>query len=198
MADTVPFLLIKKEAVAADPALAPGARGARKHVVTSLRDGEEEVKETVWRAPAKGQKCPVLVADNWEMATFNEVTTQDRHYHKKGTEIFIVLEGEMEIDVDDEVFTLNEGDTLVVNPRAVHEILRKKSFLARVIKVNCGGPDDKFVVCPPRAAADNRSAARTADADYRNQRERGPAYKLSDGRKQNRWRDRNSYQGPSR
>ena len=140
-------LLIKKQ-TAADLALNPRARGARKIVVTSLKDGEEEVNETVWRAPAKGEKCPVLVTENWELAAFIEVAPQDRHYHKKGTEIFIVLEGEMKIEVEGEVFTLNEGDTLVVNPGVVHQVLRdeNETLSALVITVNCGGKDDKFVI----------------------------------------------------
>jgi mannose-6-phosphate isomerase-like protein (cupin superfamily) len=140
-------LLIRKQAAAADPALAPGARGARKHVVTSIfKKKEKGATEAVWRPPADGQKCPVLVADNWEMATFNEVTTQDCHLHRRGTEIFIVLEGTMKIEVDGKMFALKEGDTIVVNPGVLHEVLRESPFLARVVTVNCGGKDDKFVI----------------------------------------------------
>ena len=146
MAD-LPCLLITKQAAAADPALQPGARGARKHVVTSLFEKKERVAmEAAWLPPAEGEKCPVIVAPAWEMATFTEVTAQDRHFHRQGTEIYMVLSGIMTINVAGDVFTLSEGDTIVVNPGAVHEVLRdERSFLARVIAVDCGGADDKFV-----------------------------------------------------
>lgn len=143
----VPCLLLTAEAVAADPALAPGARGARKHVVTSLFDKKELVAtDAVWLPPAEGEKCPVIVAPAWEMASFTEVTAQDRHHHLQGTEIYMVLKGTMTINVDGDVFTLSEGDTIVVSPGAVHEVSRRGSFLARVVTVDCGGADDKFVV----------------------------------------------------
>jgi len=146
MAD-LPCLLITKQAATADPALAPGARGARKHVVTSLLN-EKEVDATaaLWLPPAEGEKCPVIVAPAWEMATFNEVTAQDRHFHRLGTEIYSVLSGTMQVEVDGDMYALNEGDTIVVNPGAVHKVLREGSFLARVITVDCGGADDKIVV----------------------------------------------------
>jgi len=131
----------------ADPALEPGARGARKHVVTSLFDKkEEEATRAAWLPPAESEKCPVIVAPAWEMASFTETTAQDRHYHRRGTEIYSVLSGTMSVDVEGELFSLYEGDMLVVNPGAVHVVLREGCFLARVITVDCGGTDDKFVV----------------------------------------------------
>lgn len=136
----LPCLFITKQATVADPALEPGARGARKHVVTSLFDKrEEEATRAAWLPPAEGEKCPVIVAPAWEMASFTETTAQDRHYHLRGTEIYSVLSGTMQIEVDGDLYLLDEGDTIVVNPGAVHEVLRESTFLARVITVDCGG-----------------------------------------------------------
>lgn len=129
--------------------LEPGARGARKHVVTNLYEAKEvEATHSLWRPPEKGELCQVVVAENWEMATFNEVADQDRHYHARGTEIYIVLDGGMWIKVGDDLHHLGIGDTIIVNPGTVHEVIRKdgEDFLARVITMDCGGPDDKFVV----------------------------------------------------
>ena len=140
--------LLRRSAVAADPALRPGARGARKHIVAALyRKWEEAASVPEWQAPAEGEKCQVVVSGNLEMASFTEVTAQDRHYHRRGTEIYIVLSGAMKIEVDDLVFVLNEGDTMVVNPWAVHQVMvgEEDHFLCRVITTNCGGPSDKFV-----------------------------------------------------
>jgi mannose-6-phosphate isomerase-like protein (cupin superfamily) len=143
----LPCLLITKQAAAADPALEPTARGARKHVVTSIFEKKEtEATKAAWLPPEEGEKCPVIVANNWEMATFTEVTAQDCHYHLRKTEIYTVLSGTLAIDVDGVLFSLYEGDTLIANPGAVHEVLREGNFLARVIIVNCGEADDKYVV----------------------------------------------------
>jgi len=139
-------VLFIKDTVAADPALQPGERGARKHVVHTLHDGERLTTGHVWAPPFEGGECPVIVADTWRMASFTEVADQDRHFHRRATEIYIVLSGKMRIEVDNRVYFLNEGDTLVVNPEANHEILRETSFLARVITVGGGETDDKVVV----------------------------------------------------
>jgi len=146
MAD-LPCFIVGADAVDDDQALALAGCGARKHVVTSLcKDKERNATEIVWHAPAKREKCPVLVTESWELAAFSEVAPQDRHYHKKGTEIYTVLEGEMWIEVEGKVHHLEEGDIIVVNPGVVHQVLREGIFIAQVITVNCGGKDDKFVV----------------------------------------------------
>lgn len=144
--DELPCLFVGKEAVGGDPALKPGARGARKLFVPNLFEKKEvEATEPVWAPPAAGGKCQVVVAASWEMAFFNQNADQDRHHHGRGTEVYMVLTGTMKIIVGDEVFTLHEGDTIVVNPGAVHEVLREGTFLTQVICVDCGGAADKFV-----------------------------------------------------
>ena len=48
----LPCLLLTKQAVATDPALQPGARGARKHVVTALFEKKESVAtDATWLPP---------------------------------------------------------------------------------------------------------------------------------------------------
>lgn len=43
-----------------------------------------------------------------------------RHYHKIMTEVFYILEGEVEFIFDDEVISAKEGDTLTVPPHVWH------------------------------------------------------------------------------
>lgn len=43
-----------------------------------------------------------------------------RHHHKIMTEVFYMLEGEMELVFDDETIILKEGDTLTVPPNIWH------------------------------------------------------------------------------
>lgn len=44
-----------------------------------------------------------------------------RHHHKIMTEVFYMLEGEMELVFDDETFLLKPGDTIAVAPNVWHE-----------------------------------------------------------------------------
>jgi len=44
-----------------------------------------------------------------------------RHYHKVMTEIFYMLEGEMDLIFDDHSVTLKAGDTITVPPMVWHE-----------------------------------------------------------------------------
>ncbi|MBO6795000.1 MAG: cupin domain-containing protein [Balneolaceae bacterium] len=44
-----------------------------------------------------------------------------RHHHKIMTEIFYMLEGEMELIFDDETIRLKPGDTITVPPNVWHE-----------------------------------------------------------------------------
>ncbi len=130
-----------------DPALSKGERGARKIIVTEIfKDKEEESKTDVWIAPLN-RKCQVLGMSNAEMAFFNEEADQDSHYHKEGTEIYMVIKGELFIDVDGTTYQLQVGDTIVVYPFSVHKVKNKDNlYLCRVITLNCGGEDDKFTV----------------------------------------------------
>ena len=44
-----------------------------------------------------------------------------RHHHKIMTEVFYMLEGEMELIFDDETIILQPGDTITVPPQVWHE-----------------------------------------------------------------------------
>lgn len=44
-----------------------------------------------------------------------------RHHHKVMTEVFYMLEGQLELVFDDETIVLDEGDTITVPPMIWHE-----------------------------------------------------------------------------
>lgn len=139
-------LLVKLESVKRDAALARGGRGARKILVTDLYAAREsETEQVEWNPPAGAEKCPVQVTDNLEVAVFTHRASQDRHFHRTGTEIYMVLEGEMRIEVENEDYQLLAGDMIVVNPGAAHEVKPQGTeFLCRVVTANCGGAADKY------------------------------------------------------
>jgi mannose-6-phosphate isomerase-like protein (cupin superfamily) len=123
-----------------DPALA--MRGDRKLLVTEVyADKEAAATEIYWRP---GVPCPVQQMKDTESAIFTQAAKQTRHWHKIATEIYLLLEGVMTIEVEGSEYCLQPGDMMVVNPGARHNVCRDGEFLCRVITVNCCGVDDRF------------------------------------------------------
>jgi quercetin dioxygenase-like cupin family protein len=143
-----PALFVTLEAVNRDTVLQSGNRGARKILVTEVFSAKEEKAiQDVWESTTANGKCPVVETKDTEIAVFNQNASQDKHYHKIGTEIYMVLEGNMIIDVAGKLYTLWPGDMIVVNPESVHEVKPEGTkFLCRVITTNCGGVADKYKV----------------------------------------------------
>lgn len=146
----LPALIFRLDRTKDDPALRPGGRGDRKLIVTELRvPSESHAAHTDWNSTDRAGKCPVLVMPSTEMAVFNDTAAQDRHYHRKATEIYFVLEGQMLIEVEGADHRLYGGDAIVVRPPAVHHVKPSgHRFLCRVVCIDCHGPADKFVVSP--------------------------------------------------
>ena len=81
------------------------------------------------------------------MAVFNQYTEQNRHYHKEGTEIYIVMEGRFIIEIEGKTYRLVSEDLIIVPPLSVHQVINKRNkYLCRVITINCRGEQDKFIV----------------------------------------------------
>ena len=139
-------LVVRLDAVKKDAAFNPEGRGARKLLVTDLySETEQEAIDVLWSPPAGAELCPVQVTADTELAVFTEQASQDRHYHREATEIYMVVEGRMTIEVEGREYALNAGDMIVVNPGAAHEVKRgKEKFLCRVVAVNSKGRADKF------------------------------------------------------
>ncbi len=137
-------LYVSLESVKNDPALSAGNRGARKLLVTTLFGNEEEASEPIWKP---SDPCQVLLMSKTESAVFNNLCRQDRHYHKEGIEIYSVIEGRMQMEVDDRLYELAAGDMIVVLPGAKHLVKQSKEcFLCRVLTVDCAGEEDKYKV----------------------------------------------------
>jgi quercetin dioxygenase-like cupin family protein len=84
--------------------------------------------------------------EDTEMAYFTRDARQQRHWHQSATEIYEVLEGRMQVEVDGISHQLESGDALVVLPGAIHQVISgEDQFFARVISVHCQGAEDKFL-----------------------------------------------------
>jgi mannose-6-phosphate isomerase-like protein (cupin superfamily) len=66
-----------------------------------------------------------------------------RHYHEDMQEIFIILQGQAEIAVGAETADLQRGDTVVIDPREIHQMRNHGSeeveYLAIGITSQAGG-----------------------------------------------------------
>ena len=51
---------------------------------------------------------------NTEVAVFTENTKQRSHYHLRGSEIYMVLEGLMPIELEGEIYRLGPEDMIIV------------------------------------------------------------------------------------
>lgn len=67
----------------------------------------------------------------------------NRHHHKKMTEVFYMLEGEMELVFDDETIILNPGDTITVPPNVWHEATCKNG--GKMLTIFKNGEFDIFL-----------------------------------------------------
>ncbi|MBT8183081.1 MAG: cupin domain-containing protein [Eudoraea sp.] len=66
-----------------------------------------------------------------------------RHHHKIMTEVFYMLEGEMELVFDDETILLKPGDTITVTPNVWHEAKCEKG--GKMLTIFKNGQFDVFL-----------------------------------------------------
>ncbi len=139
-------LVIKKDSFINDPKLLEGSRGDRKILVTEFYNDESPCDTDIWN-PTNGNPNPVQKMADTEVAVFNQIANQDRHYHEQATEMYMLLEGKMRIEVEGKIFNLLAGDMIVVNPGSYHKVLTDPEikFLCRVVTVNCKGEADKYI-----------------------------------------------------
>jgi quercetin dioxygenase-like cupin family protein len=147
---TVPYVVIRKDIAKTDQRLQqPGNTGRKVFAITMYEAKEKPIQEPEWEPGDDDQEKTPLVVTGFgglEVATFNHHAKQEAHKHLIGTEIFTVLEGEMEIIINEkDCLTLGEGDEIVLLPGTVHEILTNRQFLVRVHCVDCHGVKDKYV-----------------------------------------------------
>lgn len=66
-----------------------------------------------------------------------------RHHHKIMTEVFYMLDGELELVFDDETIILKEGDTITVPPEVWHEAKCKEG--GKMLTIFKNGEFDIFL-----------------------------------------------------
>jgi mannose-6-phosphate isomerase-like protein (cupin superfamily) len=145
----LPAVLLRSgeiEAARRNPKAHLGNRGDQKVAITYRYSGAESLSDVVWTALAQNGKRHYAVTAGVEFALFDERAKQSRHYHRRATEVYTVLEGEMSIEVAGVEYTLTVGESIIVNPWSAHEVRRTAHFLAQVVTANCSGLNDKHIV----------------------------------------------------
>lgn len=140
-------LFVRMDKIQMDPAMQSGGRGARKLAVTQVYNHVEVLaRDSNWEPPHDNrQPCPVLELPGTEVAVFNEIADQQRHFHKQATEIYVVVSGSMAVEVDGATHHLQSGDAVIIGPGRPHKIKNQGlKFTSYVISSNSGGPADKF------------------------------------------------------
>ncbi|MGA9770756.1 MAG: hypothetical protein WBV94_17070 [Blastocatellia bacterium] len=152
--ERISHLVLRKENVKADWRLCVRPReknNGRKVLVNEIYLSKEaHAREAEWVPGPETDKSPVFETGfgGVEIATFTHEAGQDCHKHLIATEIYTVLEGRMQIRVEelDPSLTLEAGDEIIILPDTVHEVLADgNSFLTRVHSINCYGDRDKYV-----------------------------------------------------
>ncbi len=82
-----------------------------------------------------------------------------RHHHKIMTEVFYMLEGEMELVFDEETIILLPGDTLTIPPNVWHEATCKEG--GKMLTIFKNGRFDVFL-----AELSKMTEANFADAEF--------------------------------
>lgn len=146
LSDNLDVFMIPVDSIQKDVSLKKPNMGYRKIVVTKVYEEKETpATQVTWKSPEENELCPVLPTQNLEVAVFTQLAHQTYHFHKIATEMYSVLEGEMQIMANGERFTLQTGDIIIINPGTKHCITKtKQPFLCRVITANCCGESDKY------------------------------------------------------
>ena len=152
--ERISHLVLRKEQVKADWKLRVQPKeknNGRKVLVNEIYLSKEfHAQETEWKPGLQTDKSPVFEtgAGGVEVSTFTHEAGQDCHKHLIATEIYTVLEGRMQMRIDETEppLMLEAGDEVVILPNTVHEVLPDgDSFLTRVHSINCYGDRDKYV-----------------------------------------------------
>lgn len=143
----LPYIWVRRlDAVADQRMRQEGNSGRRVVALRMMPEYSVPLTSCRWQPPLKGAKSSIFESGSqcFEVSTFNQFTTQDRHYHKEATEIYIVLEGQMSILVEGDIIALDQGDEIIILPGTWHHVLGGNRFLARVHTINCHGDCDKY------------------------------------------------------
>jgi mannose-6-phosphate isomerase-like protein (cupin superfamily) len=82
-----------------------------------------------FKSPACGYLIDVIKDKNFGIVKAENIKVTGRHYHKKATETYYLLSGEISVEVKEKnkkekLVNLKTGDVLILQPYDVHKIVK--------------------------------------------------------------------------
>ena len=84
--------------------------------------------------------------DKLNIAHVNIERSTKKHFHKKLTEFYYILKGNLDVDIDGKIENLKQGDIIMISPNTKHEAFSKDGAEILVI---CSPPwveEDEILV----------------------------------------------------
>jgi len=69
-----------------------------------------------------------------------------KHYHKKCTEVYYILEGRGKMELNDDVIEVEPGTIVYIEPYTAHRLYSPEGVRTIVFGVPAYRPDDEFFV----------------------------------------------------
>jgi mannose-6-phosphate isomerase-like protein (cupin superfamily) len=108
------------------------------------------------RANAPTVPCPcgsstrLLTRNDGTLANFHITTIHDaaRHYHKLCTEIYYILKGTGQLELNDDVVAVEPGTLIIIEPLTRHRLLADgpEGVETMVLGIPALDPDDEYLV----------------------------------------------------
>ncbi len=96
-----------------------------------------------------GQSTRILTFEDKQPVNFHVTFIKDsvKHYHKECTEVYYILEGTGELELNEDVVLVEPGTLVVIEPRTAHRLRSEAGVRTMVLGVPAWHPEDEFFDC---------------------------------------------------
>jgi mannose-6-phosphate isomerase-like protein (cupin superfamily) len=93
-----------------------------------------------------GRSTRIVTATDGLGCSFHVTEIRDsvRHYHRKCAEVYYVLEGTGQMELDGETVTVEPGTVVTIQPGTRHRLWSERSVRTVVVAVPPFDPDDEY------------------------------------------------------
>jgi len=97
---------------------------------------------------ACGQSTRLLTAEDGQPANFHITSIQDsaKHYHRECTELYYILEGEGDLELNDDTIHVEPGMLIVIEPYTTHRLRSEQGVKTLVIGIPAWDSEDEVFV----------------------------------------------------
>ncbi|CAN5821285.1 cupin domain-containing protein [soil metagenome] len=96
-----------------------------------------------------GQSTRILTFEDGLPANFHVTFIKDsvKHYHKNCTEVYYILEGTGELELNEDIVPVAPGTLVVIEPYTAHRLRSEQGVRTVVLGVPAWRPEDEFFDC---------------------------------------------------